>query len=63
MTDLDKAKIAFANESINLEIAQGKYNEAKQRLVQELHKEAVGKEVPQKPLPTVQEGGSDTKKD
>ena len=38
MTDLEKAKIDFSDASINLEIAQGKYNEAKARLVRELNK-------------------------
>jgi hypothetical protein len=37
-TDLELAKISFSDASINLEIAQGKYNEAKQKLIAELHK-------------------------
>lgn len=38
MTELEKAKLAFADASIRLEISQGQYNEAKQRLVQEMNK-------------------------
>jgi outer membrane protein TolC len=40
VTDLEQAKVAFADASIQLEIAQGKYNEAKQKLVIELNKPA-----------------------
>jgi outer membrane protein TolC len=38
MTDLEKAKVAFADASIRLEIAQGQYNEAKGKLVAEMNK-------------------------
>ena len=38
LTELEKAKIAYSDASINLEIAQGKYNEAKAKLIQELQK-------------------------
>jgi len=38
MTDLEKAKIAFSDACISLEIAQGRYNEAKNNLVKELQK-------------------------
>ena len=38
MTDKEKAKIAFSDASINLEIAQAKYNEAKKNLITELNK-------------------------
>ena len=38
MTDLEQKKIIFADASIALEIAQGRYNEAKQALVMELQK-------------------------
>ena len=38
MTKLEELKILYAEASINLEIAQGKYNEVKQKLVAELHK-------------------------
>jgi hypothetical protein len=38
MTSLEQAKINFSDASINLEIAQGRYNEAKQKLIVELNK-------------------------
>ena len=38
MTDLEKAKIEFSDASINLEIAQGRYNEAKAKLIQEMRR-------------------------
>lgn len=38
MTPLELAKIAFSDASINLEISQARYNEAKQKLVIELNK-------------------------
>ena len=41
LTELEKAKIAFSDASINLEIAQGRYNEAKAKLIQELQKPPV----------------------
>jgi hypothetical protein len=41
MTDLEKAKIAFSDASIGLEIAQARYNEAKQKLIAELNKPKV----------------------
>jgi hypothetical protein len=41
MTDLENAKILFAEVSINLELAQGRYNEAKQKLIVELNKPAI----------------------
>jgi len=44
MTDLEQAKIAFSDASINLEIAQGKYNEAKKNLIAELNKPEPTKE-------------------
>lgn len=44
MTPLEQAKIAFSDASINLEIAQGRYNEAKTKLVQELNKPTPKKE-------------------
>ena len=37
MSELDKLKIAFANASIQLEIAQGQYNQIKAQLVQALN--------------------------
>jgi len=42
MTDLEKYKIAFADASIALEIAQGRYNETKMKLANELQKKAEG---------------------
>ena len=38
MTDLEKAKIAFADATVALEITQARYNEAKIKLAQELQK-------------------------
>jgi hypothetical protein len=41
LTELEKAKIAYSDANINLEIAQGRYNEAKTKLIQELQKPSV----------------------
>ena len=38
MTDLEKAKVAYAEADIQREIAVAKYNEAKQKLIIELNK-------------------------
>jgi outer membrane protein TolC len=34
MTDLEQAKVTFADAALRLEIAQGKYKEAKQNLLE-----------------------------
>lgn len=51
MTELEQAKIAFSDATIALEIAQGKFNEAKQRLIQELNND---QRANRKPLPEQQ---------
>jgi hypothetical protein len=38
MTNLEQAKINFADACIQLEIAQSRYNEYKNKLVQEMNK-------------------------
>lgn len=55
MTTLEQAKIAFSDATIALEIAQGKFNEAKQRLIQELNNDqrANRKPLPEKQAPEV----------
>ena len=54
MTELEKCKIDFSDASINLEIAQGRYNEAKAKLVNEMRKPPViTKPAPQGKKPEV----------
>jgi hypothetical protein len=44
MTPLEQAKVNFSDASISLEIAQARYNEAKQALIREMQKPPVVEE-------------------
>jgi len=61
LTELEMAKLAFSDASINLEIAQGQFNQAKQRLVQFLRRPPMPMPRP-KPAPEKPEGPKDPAK-